>query len=414
MSDTSTSGETPVQAPAETVSTPPAAAVPASFGTTRGSGLARGKRPSAPAPAPAAAPSGDYKPTSIQVIVAQREYQNPFAPATPVVAETPAPVEVQPVVAAVVEHVAPAPVEAPAPVVVAPVAPVAVEAPAPVAPITETPAPAAIPAEPAPKAELKILPTETPKRPAQSWEAPSFKDNNGGLSNAEPRRERREDRPVFSPQRRGQPRPDDAGAPGASAPKPEDARRFDPREPREPRKFEPREQRKFEPREPQKFEPREPRKFEPRDPRPAAFTPAPTPAPEAPKKSGGFMGWLKGLFGAPAEAPAAPTSDRPEGDQGGGDRPFDPNRPRRRRGGRGRNGGGPRFDGPRPEGGVQGGDRGPRPEGADQGGPEGDNGGERRFEGGGRRRRGGRGRNRGGPRFDGPRGENGGGDSPAS
>ena len=80
MSSTESSG-----APAEASAPPPApdAAFP-TFGSTRGSGLARGKRPTAsPATATAAAPG--YTPTAIEVINAPREYQNPFAPA-----ETPA------------------------------------------------------------------------------------------------------------------------------------------------------------------------------------------------------------------------------------------------------------------------------------------------------------------------------------
>src|SRR3954465_2788241 len=88
-------------APAEATATPPAPSAEfPTFGTTRGSGLARGKRPSAgPATATAAAPS-DYKPTAIEVVNAPREYTNPFAPA---------------------EQAAPAQVEKP---VVAPAAPV--------------------------------------------------------------------------------------------------------------------------------------------------------------------------------------------------------------------------------------------------------------------------------------------------
>jgi len=69
-------------APAEATATTPAPSAEfPTFGTTRGSGLARGKRPSAgPAAATAAAPS-DYKPTAIEVVNAPREYTNPFAPA---------------------------------------------------------------------------------------------------------------------------------------------------------------------------------------------------------------------------------------------------------------------------------------------------------------------------------------------
>src|SRR5882724_2833464 len=100
MSSTESSG-----APAEATATTPAqdAAFP-TFGSTRGSGLARGKgkRPSAPAAATAA--SAAYTPTAIEVVTAPREYTNPFAPV-----ETPA---------AVTETVAPV---APAPAAPAPV-----------------------------------------------------------------------------------------------------------------------------------------------------------------------------------------------------------------------------------------------------------------------------------------------------
>src|SRR5882672_2094391 len=105
MSSTESSG-----APAEATATPPApdAAFP-TFGSTRGSGLARGKgkRPSAPAAASAA--SAAYTPTAIEVVTAPREYTNPFAPV-----ETPA------AVTETVAPVAPAAV-APAPVSIAPV-----------------------------------------------------------------------------------------------------------------------------------------------------------------------------------------------------------------------------------------------------------------------------------------------------
>lgn len=89
MSDPSMSSATPAQAdsaaPSPATSSAPAAATePSSFGTSRGSGLARGKRPTVVAPTAASAASrGEYKPTAVQVIVAEREYQNPFAPETP-------------------------------------------------------------------------------------------------------------------------------------------------------------------------------------------------------------------------------------------------------------------------------------------------------------------------------------------
>ena len=88
MSDTESSGaETPA---AETVNTPSAPAspntnpTPSTFGNTRGSGLARGKRPSGQsAQAPSAAPAADYKPTAVSILTAPTEYKNPFAPPAP-------------------------------------------------------------------------------------------------------------------------------------------------------------------------------------------------------------------------------------------------------------------------------------------------------------------------------------------
>src|SRR6266567_3150875 len=55
------------------------------FGSTRGSGLARGKRPTLPA-AQAAAPAtpSGYKPTALEVITPQSEYRNPFTGETTV------------------------------------------------------------------------------------------------------------------------------------------------------------------------------------------------------------------------------------------------------------------------------------------------------------------------------------------
>src|ERR1700761_3966584 len=98
MSDIDTSGA-PTMAPTETAGTtppvvssgtPPPAFPPApppigTFGSTRGSGLARGKRP-APAAASAsasAAPAG-YKPSALEVIVSKSEYKNPFTAETSV------------------------------------------------------------------------------------------------------------------------------------------------------------------------------------------------------------------------------------------------------------------------------------------------------------------------------------------
>lgn len=309
MSSTESSG-----APAEATETSPAPNATSAFGSTRGSGLARGKakRPSAPAAATAA--SSDYTPTAIEVVTAPREYQNPFAPV-----ETPAAVtaESAPVVA-------PAPAAAPAPV--APVkaysAPVVAAAPAPV------PTEAQTASEPDEQAELNILEPEQQKvTPAQTWESEGFR----------PAREVRNDRPRREEARREEPRREE---------------RTDraPREERAP----------FDPSTiPAKFlyvrpgynyvptpsnyggAPRD------RDSGPAAAAPrsAAAPADAAPQKSGGFFGWLKSLFGS---APAAPArvevrpydqqrqgGDRQRGGrsqgQGGGD-----GQRRRSRGGRGR------------------------------------------------------------------------------
>ena len=75
MSSTESSG-----APAEATATPAPSAAP-SFGSTRGSGLARGKqkRPSA-GRCLSRLRSSNYTPTAIEVVTAPREYQNPFAP----------------------------------------------------------------------------------------------------------------------------------------------------------------------------------------------------------------------------------------------------------------------------------------------------------------------------------------------
>lgn len=360
MSDQPTSGE-PLPAPATAADAAPAAA-PAgdvrpigSFGTAKGTGLSRGKRANPPA-APAAASSasvGAYKPTSVEMITPRREYTHPFASPTPVAAsanelpaaENPSQLETLP-------PIAPVSLEANGPVTTASEPP-AVTAPAAGEPVS---APAEIVQPSVEKAEIKILPPTEAKRPAVSW---------GHGIDDEDTRPQREPRGTFQPEQR--------------------ERKFEPRQPREPRSFEPRE-----PRRDPSFEQRGPL------PRPAQQSQRP----EATKSSGGFIGWLKGLFGAkPAEAPA-PTTEQRERQERDGE--F---HRRRHRGGRGR-------------GGYQGDNRGPRdgqPRDAAQGGGQGQGGGEqqfgeRRFEGGGgrRRRRGGRGRFRDdrGPR---PEGQQGGG-----
>jgi len=349
MSSTESSG-----APAEGTATPPAdanSAPVASFGTSRGSGLARGKRPtSAPAATAAAPVSSSYKPTAIEIVTAPREYQNPFAPATPEPApEAQAPVETP---------AAPAP-ETPVAAAPAPVAPVAPAAkPAPTStpdlfPLDET----ATPAAPEGKVELHILPPERTKTtPAQTWESEGFRP---------PAREPRGDRPRRDDRQGGEQRRD--------------------REPRENR--------------PEGRDPNRPprQEFQRRDDR----GPRPSPAP-APAKPTGFFAKLKAFFSGGESAPAAPApTERPpreggERREGRGDRHH--------RGGRGRGhyrqGGGQGH-----EGGGQGGPGG-------QGFQGGESRGEGREDGGFRRRRGGRGgRNRGGDRGGYRGGPGGGGDS---
>src|SRR6478735_2157129 len=91
MSSTESSG-----APAEATATTPApdATFP-TFGSTRGSGLARGKRPAA-GPAASTTASAEYTPTAIEVVNAPREYQNPFAPAETPAASAPVPAPFEP------------------------------------------------------------------------------------------------------------------------------------------------------------------------------------------------------------------------------------------------------------------------------------------------------------------------------
>ena len=300
-------------ASAEATATNPAPNADISFGSTRGSGLARGKakRPSTPA-ASSAAPS-NYTPTAIEVVTAPREYQNPFAP----VEETPAAVTPEP-----------APVVAPAPAAFVP--PVRVERAEAVAPIVkEEPVAPSVISSPVATDEqigLNILPPEQPKAtPAQTWESEGFR----------PARESRNDRP----RREDAPRRE------------ESFRREEPRAERAP----------FDPSTiPAKFlyirpgynyvptpsnyggAPRERNNH-----RPVASAPqAPaTPAAKATETSsgGGFFGWLKSLFGGAPEAPA--PVEAPSSEARNGERPYNGNRNRseggdgqrrRSRGGRGR------------------------------------------------------------------------------
>jgi len=300
MSSTETSGA-PAEATATTQPDGTPAAAP-SFGTSRGSGLARGKRPvTSHGPATTAA-SAEYTPTAIEIINAPREYQNPFAPASEEVA-TPAvspeaPAQVEPAPAAPAVAVAPAPT---------PAAPAADQPPAAI-PVAETPA------ADEPKAELNILPPER-QRPVeqQTWDSENFEHP--------------------APRER-EPRPDRGG----------------------------RGERRDEQPVPSKFR-YERAKDGPLPPRPApSGSPAPAQA-SAPavRKSGGFVGWLKSFFGGKsAETPAAPPNGgaRPEGRDG--------HRRHRHRGGRGRGqfrGQGGESQGGERGGEGHGGDRGDRREG---------------------------------------------------
>ncbi len=275
MSSTETSG-----APAESTATTPApdsSAAPASFGSTRGSGLARGKRQAnSPASATPTAAPGGYTPTAIEIINAPREYQNPFAPAEPAPSVPPG---VKP------ERVAPA-AEKPAAFVKS-------EPASEMFPLDDAPASA----EDDEPAELNILPPERPKTVAhQTWESEGF--SAAGESESE------------------------------AAPEPEQRA---PRSERQPREERPRrEERSSEPVDiasiPEKFLYVRPGyDFVPTDlsstgrrDRPARDSEDPAPREQsssharpsaAPAKSGGFFGWIKSLFGGGSSA--EPTTASP-------------------------------------------------------------------------------------------------------
>jgi translation initiation factor IF-2 len=325
MTDTNPSGA-PSGPAADTQASAASAETPAgSFGSTRGSGLLRGKRPSG-ATAPTASPAkSDYKPTAVEVITLQREYKNPFASQEPESAPVAEPAEPE-------EQPAPAP---------------AAEAPQPEAP--------AAPAEPAPiepeaeKREIQILPPAEAVRPSVSWESPS-----ASRTGQEPG-----ERPIFRADRR-EDMAENARPEGAE-------RRYERRESRH---------------DPYRGQPRDPRDEPQYEQRPRREqTEA---APPAPK---GFIAWLKGLFGGakPAETPASrefgaerfgdgqrhrrrhrggrghgvgPQGMRNDRSPQGGERfpqggendgrageRYGGNRRRRHRGGQGRDGGGPRSEG---------------------------------------------------------------------
>jgi len=299
MTDTNQSG-----APAAPAGDGPAPAAGAetpagSFGSTRGSGLSRGRRPvSASAPA-ATAVKSDYKPTAVEVITHEREYKNPFAS----------------------QDGASAPASEPANVEV-PAAPAAADAEATNA--ADAPAAPASPPEPvAEKPEIQILPPAESARPAVRWESPSALSPRESHPGDRPDRGVGEGRPTFRADRR-----DDR-----SEPRPEgrDFRRNQPQRDQRPQ-----------------FEQR------PRPEQPFQADRAPQ---EAKPAAGGFFGWLKRLFGGskPAEAPAGRESAGEPFQEGHRHR-------RRHRGGRGRGGEFQGYRGDRaPQGGEQearGGDRG--------------------------------------------------------
>ncbi len=291
MSSTESSG-----APAEATATTPAPAASSSFGTTRGSGLARGKRPST-GPAPTTAASTDYTPTAIEVVSVPREYQNPFAPAeTPAALPGDRPGQIPGLQQQATGPVTPV-VENPAPIHPELVAEATAEAPAPVHAEAS-----AVPASNE-QAELHILEPEQQKTvPAQTWESEGFR----------PARESRNDRPRREESRREEPRP------------PERAERV-PIDPASiPAKF-------LYVRPGYNYVPT-PSNYggaaRDRDSRPAAASYPAAPA-AAQEKSGGFFGWLKSLFGGTPASPAPVES-----------RPGDPRPDGRQRGGRGRGPGG--------------------------------------------------------------------------
>lgn len=246
-----------------------------SFGSTRGSGLARGKRPANSPSASASAPAAGYKPTAIEIVNAPREYQNPFAPATP----EPAEAAEAPAAAAPVAAVSETPVSTPVATSVA----------------VETPSPAALPEE---KAELNILPPERARSvPAQTWESDGFK--------ARPERAPRQDR-------------QEASAPDA----PVDIDSIPPQflYVRPGVNFVPT---------PRNWggAPRERRPYAEQSAAAGSSEAGPSAAPAAApaqvteaKSSGGIFGWIKSLFGSGSEtsAPATSTDDRSQDRQRGG------------------------------------------------------------------------------------------------
>jgi translation initiation factor IF-2 len=375
MTDTDPSGAT--FAPVADSSAPAASAETAAgnFGSTRGSGLARGKRPSGAASPAASTAKSDYKPTAVEIITPAREYKNPFASPEPVNAPAFEPAKVEAPTAVVMEE-----------------------------PKAEAPAevPASVPEPVAEKQEIEILPPAETARPSVSWEAHSDL----------PERTHQDARPTFRADRRedvaGEPRPEGREPRSDSRDPRRDSFQRQPRDPREARQpRDPREARQ--PRDPRdERQPRDPRDArQPRDPREARQPRDPRDeqpsrnqngsgeqgSPAVKPSTGGFLGWLKGLFGGkkPEEAPVGRES-RGEHEFRGGERHR-----RRRRGGRGHGGNPQSFAGDRSSQG------GPRPEGFQ--GERDSRGGDRHGGHGRGRHRGGRGRDRGGdPRPEGHQG----------
>jgi hypothetical protein len=187
MTEQESSGAPANPAPAATPGAPAAASATPEFGTfgnTRGSGLARGKRAVTTAAPAASAVTGEYKPTAIEVVVPQREYRNPFGDPTP--APEPAPA---------------APTPPPAP---------AAHPPQPVQATEAAPSTGAQEAEIPEKAELNILPPADAKRPPVHWgntSAPGASPGAPGVFQTRARREENRDE-RFQP--RGEPRRDAA------------------------------------------------------------------------------------------------------------------------------------------------------------------------------------------------------------
>jgi hypothetical protein len=291
--------------------------------------------------APVSPKTGDYQPTSVEVIVAQREYKNPFGGAVSAPAADGSSEEAAPTPAAKPqeERQPQADVQPEMPAAVTPVAAAAgVGAP----PVEKAAAQEASPGPESPgpdvKSQLNILPPAETKRTQLHWDKSHVaeRDRPQDFGQRPRREERRDDRPSF---------------------------RSEAQRPRED------------------FRPSQP--------------------PVAPvEKPLGFIGRLKRLLGMGKPAPVAGPAPERDFESGRGDR--DQGYRRRRRGGRGNPGGDRNDRGGMPQsqqGGGQpferrGGDQPFERRGGDQGG-----GGHHR-----RRHRGGRGRNQGGPRPEGQQG----------